>query len=263
MKGARLGLEAATLLVVIFLLGPLVVVVAGSFTEAPHVTFPPEGFTLAWYGRLLDRPDFLASFVDSLVIAAVATVAATALGTLAAIGLDRRGGAGAEALRAFAMSPLVLPTVITGVALFQFFRVIELDASLAALVVGHTLITVPYVVRTVGAALVSLDPALGEAAASLGAAPLRILLMVTLPAIAPAMLVSVIFVFIISFDQVTVSIFLSDSSTMPLPIRIYTYIEFAIDPMVAAVSTLLILFAYLLVVVLERLIGLDRVFGRR
>lgn len=254
-------LNTSTFLVLFWLLGPLIVIVGGSFTETPQVIFPPEGFTLKWYEQLMGRSDFLESFIDSLVLASIATTFAVFLGTITAVGLSHDKFVGREVFRAFLMSPLILPTIVTGVALFQFSRIIGLSSNLVGLAIGHTLITLPYVIRTVGAALVNLDPALAEAAESLGARPSRVLLQVIMPAIAPAILVSVIFAFIISFDQVTISIFLTGPDIMTLPIRIYTYIEFAIDPMVAAVSTLLILFSYMLIVGLEKIFGLGRVFG--
>jgi putative spermidine/putrescine transport system permease protein len=259
----RISLNSWTTVVMIWLLGPLIVIVAGSVTEAPYVTFPPVGFTLKWYRQLMGRADFLHSFVDSIVLATVATLLAVLLGSVAAVALSRDKFAGRELFRAFLMSPLILPTVVTGVALFQFSRLMGITSNMVGLVVGHTLITLPYVVRTVGAAIVNLDPTLAEAAESLGARPARVLLRVVMPAIAPAILVSIIFAFIVSFDQVTISIFLTGPDVMTLPIRIYTYIEYAIDPMVAAVSTLLILFAYALVVALERVFGLGQVFGQK
>ena len=140
-------------------------------------------------------------------------------------------------------------------------RTIDVDAPFAGLVIGHIVITIPYVVRTVGAGLVRLDPAIEEAAESLGAGTARTLLRVTLPAIGPSILAAVIFVFITSFDQATVSIFLSGPDMMPLPVRILNYIEFAVDPMVAAVSALLIVFAFALVAVLQKVLGLDRAFN--
>jgi putative spermidine/putrescine transport system permease protein len=183
------------------------------------------------------------------------------LGSLAAIGLHRHHFWGRPLFRSFLMSPLVLPTIVTGVALLQFYYLIDLDAPLTGLLIGHVLITIPYVIRTVGAGLVGLDVAIEEAANSLGAGTLRTMLRVTLPAIAPSMMSAAIFVFITSFDQATVSIFLSQSVVMPLPIRIYTYIEFAVDPMIAAVSTLLIIIAFGVIALLQKLLGLDRAFG--
>lgn len=248
-------------LVVVFILAPLLVIVGASFTTTPYIRFPPIGFTLAWYERLLQRSDFFESFWHSIIIATACTAIATPLGALAAIGLHRLSGRTREMLYSFVMAPLVLPTVITGVALLQFYQVAYFDWTLAGLVLGHVLITIPYVVRSVGAGLYSIDPAMEEAAASLGASGPRIITRILLPNLSSALLVSIIFVFIISFDQVTVSIFLSGPDVTPLPIRIFSYVEFSADPMVAAVSALLIVFAYALVWVLERSFGLDKVFG--
>lgn len=248
-------------LVVLFILGPLVVIVGGSFTETPYVAFPPVGFTLRWYEQLMHRTDFLHSFIVSLVLAGLCSLCAMVLGTAAVIGLHRHGFAGSRLFRALLLSPLVLPTIVTGVALLQFYYLIDLDAPLAGLLAGHVLITIPYVVRTVGAGLVGLDPSIEEAAGSLGAGDMRTLWRVTLPAIAPSIMAAMIFVFITSFDQATVSIFLAGPDMMPLPVRIYTYIDFAVDPMVASVSALLILFAFGLIALLQKLLGLNRAMG--
>jgi putative spermidine/putrescine transport system permease protein len=159
------------------------------------------------------------------------------------------------------MSPLVLPTIVTGVALLQFYYLIDMAEALPGLLIGHVLITIPYVIRTVGAGLAGLDPAIEEVSSSLGAGAMRTLLKVTIPAIAPSIMAAMIFVFITSFDEATVSIFLAAPDLMPLPVRIYSYIDFAVDPMVAAVSTLLIVFAFGIIALLQRLLGLDRAVG--
>jgi len=253
-------LKLAAWLTVIFLLGPLIVIVGASFTTTPYVAFPPQGFTLKWYQQLLGKPDFMQSFVDSLVLGVCATAGAAAVGIPAAIGLHHGGIRARAALRSFVLAPLTLPTIVTGVALLQFYYAIDLDAPLAGLLVGHMLITIPFYVRTVGAALLSLDPAMLEAAESLGAGVMRTHLKVTLPAIAPSILAATTFVFITSFDQVTISVFLSGPDLMPLPIRIYNYIEFAVDPMVAAISAVLIVLSFAIVAAMQRLLGLNRAF---
>ena len=250
----------ASACVVLFILGPLIVIIGASFTTTPYVAFPPQGFTLHWYQQLLGKPDFIKSFIDSLVLGVLATTGSALVGIPAALGLHHGGLRGRAVLSGFVMAPLTLPTFITGVALLQFYYAIDLDAPMIGLLIGHMLITIPFFVRTVGAALLALDPAIVEAAESLGAGPLRTHLRVTLPAIAPSIFAAVTFVFITSFDQVTISIFLSGPDVMPLPIRIYNYIEFAIDPMVAAVSSVLIVFAFAIVAAMQRMLGLNRAF---
>ena len=247
-------------LVILFILSPLVIIIGGSFTETAYVAFPPQGFTLRWYEQLIHRQDFLEAFLFSLALAALCAAGAMVLGVLAAVGLHRHAFFARPLFRSFLMSPLVLPTIVTGVALLQFYYIIDLGAPMLGLLIGHVLITIPYVIRTVGAGLVGLDAAIEEAAMSLGAGTLRVLARVTLPAIAPSMVAAAIFVFITSFDQATVSIFLTGPGVMPLPIRIYSYIEFAVDPMIAAVSTFLILFAFAMIALLQKLLGLDRAF---
>jgi putative spermidine/putrescine transport system permease protein len=255
------ALGIAAWIVVLFILGPLIVIIGGSFTTTPFVAFPPQGFTLHWYRQLAGHLDFLRSFVDSVGLGVVATIGAALLGTPAALGL-RHGSARSRAiLHTIVMAPLTLPTIVTGVALLQFYYAIDLEVPLLALAAGHVLITVPYVVRTVGAGLEAFDPAIEEAAESLGAGGMRVLFKVTLPAIMPSIFAAMIFVFITSFDQVTISIFLSSPDLTPLPVRIYNYIAFAIDPMLAAVSTVLILLAFAMIAGLQRLLGLERVFS--
>lgn len=254
------ALDISAWLVVLFILGPLVVIIGGSFTTTPYVAFPPHGFTLRWYQQLLGRHDFLESFVDSLLLGAAATIGAALIGTPTALAL-RFGRKGRAILRSFVMAPLTLPTIVTGVALLQFFYAVDLRIPIIGLLAGHVLITLPYFIRTVGAGLESLDPEIEEAAESLGASAWRTLIRVTLPAIAPSIFAGMIFVFITSFDQVTISIFLSSPGLMPLPIRIYSYIEFAIDPMLAAVSTVLILMAFAVVAALQRILGIERAFS--
>ncbi len=248
-------------LVVLFILSPLIVIIGGSFTQTPYVAFPPVGFTLRWYDQLMHRRDFLDSFVISMVLGLLCCAGAMLLGVPAAIGLHRHDFLGRRVFRGFLMSPLVLPTIVTGVALLQFYYLIDVDAPMAGLLIGHVLITIPYVIRTVGAGLVGLDPAIEEAAESLGASAIRTVLKVTIPSITPSILAATIFVFITSFDQATVSIFLAGPDMMPLPVRIYSYIEFAVDPMVASVSALLTIFAFALIALLQKLLGLDRALG--
>jgi putative spermidine/putrescine transport system permease protein len=248
-------------LVVLFLLAPLMIIAAGSFTTTSYVAFPPVGFTLRWYNQLMQRPDFLSAFVTSIVIALFATAISLVLGILAAIALQRANFRGKHLMESFLASPLILPTIVTGIALLQFYYYLDMEAALTGLVIGHVLITVPYVLRTVGAGLVALDQSLEEAASSLGAGPLRILWRVILPALSPSIVASSIFVFIMSFDQATVSIFLSTPDVVPLPVRIYTYIDLAIDPMIASVSTFMIGFALILVALLHKLVGLDKAFS--
>ena len=241
-----------------FLIAPLVAVAGGSLTRTAYVAFPPQGVTLRWYSQVLQRADVLESLAVSVGLAGLCTICAAALGVAAAVGLHRHADHRlAPVLGTALLSPLVLPTVVTGVALLQFYAMVDLDAPLAGLLAGHVVITVPYVLRTTSAALQRLDPALEEAAASLGAPAGRALVRVTLPAAAPGILSGMVFVFVTSFDQATLSMFLSGPGVTPLPVQLLNMIEFAVDPSIAAASTLLILASFVLVFLLQRVLWPD------
>lgn len=248
--------------VIFFLIAPLFVIVAASFTETSYVTFPPQGFTLKWYRELAAQTEFFRSFVDSVVIGVATMAGAALIGIPTAFGLRLGSQRSQAVLRTFVMSPLTLPGIVTGVALLQIYYAANLDAPLAGIIVGHILVTVPFFVRTLGAGLEAVDPSILEAAESLGATRARVLWRVLLPSVLPSICAGLAFVFITSFDEVTMSIFFSNPAVMPLPIKIFSYIEFSIDPIIAALSTILILFAFLIVTGLQQLLGFDRAFRK-
>jgi putative spermidine/putrescine transport system permease protein len=164
-------------------------------------------------------------------------------------------------LNTFFLSPLMLPTVIFGIALLQFYTRIGITRTPLSLVFGHLVITVPYVVRLVSASLAGLDPSLDRAAMNLGATPWQTFRRVTLPLIRPGIIAGATFAGIMSFDDVSVALFLASPRSVTLPVRIFTYIEQTFDPLVTAVCSVLIVFAALGVVLIERSIGLGRLFG--
>ena len=248
-------------LTVLFILAPLVVVIGGSFTATSYVAFPPQGLTLRWFTALLHDRDFGQSFLDSLLLAVTAVVIATPLGTAAAIALHRDVRRGRAVLRGVLQAPLILPTIVMAIALLQFLQRAGISNVFTGLVIGHVLFTTPYVLRTVGASLSGLDPMLIEAAEGLGAGNWRILRHVLMPNVLPGIAAGAILAFIMSFDETTISLFLSGPDMMPLPVRLFNYIEFSIDPMVAAVSSVLILLAFAAVVLMERIVGLEPLFG--
>jgi putative spermidine/putrescine transport system permease protein len=246
------------LVVVVFLLAPLGVVVASSFTASNFTAFPPQGFSLRWYAALLEQPEFLEAFWLSLWLAALATLLATVIGTLAALGIVRYRFPGRDLANSLVLSPLLLPGVITGIALLQFFAMIGVSASFGRLLLGHVIITVPYVVRSVAAVLVGFDRSLEEAAQSLGAHPVRAVLQVTLPVVRAGVIAGAVFAFVTSFDNVVVSIFLTSPTLVPLPVRLYNYVESSARPLAASISTLQILVIVGLLWLTERGLGFSR-----
>jgi len=256
-------LRAFTLGVVAFLLAPLVVVLATSFTTLNYISFPPRGFTLRWFVELAQRDELIDSLILSAAIAAVTAVLSSLLGGTLALAFVRYRFPGRELLNAFFMSPLILPTVVIGIALLQFYSQIRiagvpLSTTPASVVIGHVIITVPYAIRLISASLAGLDRSIELAARSLGATPIGAFLRVTLPLITTGLLGSAVFTFIVSFDNITVSVFLATPRMVTLPVRIYTMVEHVTTPLLAAVSAVLMVFTMGVIVLIERTLGVRR-----
>jgi len=246
------------LLVFVFLLFPIFIVILASLSTTSYLTFPPEGLTLRWYVKAMSQDQYVNGFKFSLVLAAVTVIISTVIGTMAALALIRYRFPTKEAINAFIMSPLIFPMVIIGIALLQFFSSLGLANSFFGLVVGHVIITFPYLVRTVSASLQRFDESLEEAARTLGASRARTFFFVTFPLIRPGIMAGAIFAFIVSFDNVPVSIFLQGIKQSTLPVAIFSYIEYGIDPSIAAVSALLIFLTGFAIFIIERQIGLSQ-----
>lgn len=246
------------LLIGIFLLAPLVIVMAISFTDSNFIRFPPQGFSLKWYAAISTVPGVVDALILSLQLAALSTVISSTLGTLAALGLTMRRVPGKELVTSFLLSPLVFPSLVVGVALLQFYRATHYDNVFMGLLLAHVVITVPYATRTVIASLEVFDFNLVDAARTLGADGRRAFFEVILPLIRPGVVAGAVFGFIVSFDNYTVSMFLSDAKNLTLPIRLFHFVDRALDPTVAAMSSALILLAVVMLIVGERLIGIRR-----
>jgi putative spermidine/putrescine transport system permease protein len=239
-----------------FLLAPIAIVAVFALNPTPYISFPPVGITLRWFEKFLSNPDFMNSLWLSLRVAAMVLVLATTIGAAAALAIARGNLPASRLLTSFFLSPLMLPAILTGLALFQMLMLAGVGRPVWGLVVGHTLVAVPYVVRTTLAVLHNFDRRVEEAASSLGAAPLRVFFEVTLPLIRPGVMAGGIFAFIVSFDQFPISLFLVLPKSETLPIVLFNYLRFDLDGAVAAASMVSVLMAIAVVVLLDRLIGL-------
>lgn len=254
-------LRVITYGMIVVLLLPLALILVTSFTTLGYVSFPPQGFTLRWYGEALHKKEFLDSFYLSLWVAALTAVVATALGTPVAVGLVRYRFPGRGLVNAFFMSPLILPTVVIGIALLQFYNRIRLGATVVSLILGHVIVTTPYAIRLVAGSLTGLDPSIERAARNLGAAPVRAFCLVTLPLIVPGLMAGAIFAFITSFDNVTISIFLATPRMVTLPVRIYNLWDQPISPWLIAICSMVIGWTVLLIAAVERVVSVRGLFG--
>jgi putative spermidine/putrescine transport system permease protein len=246
-------------LVYVTLCLPAAIVVVTSFTAGESLRFPPEGFSLRWYHAAIDSEPFMDSLWASTRLAFVATILALAIGLASSFAIDRFRFWGRETFRTLTLSPLVVPMVVLGLGLLQFLSWMQLNQTFAGLLIGHVMITLPYVVRTLTASFVLFDRTLEQAAMNLRAPPLRVLRRITLPLIGPALVSASVFAFVTSFGNITLSIFLGFAGQTTLPVQIFTYVEHSYDPILAAVSTIVILVTLVVIAIVEKLVGMETV----
>jgi putative spermidine/putrescine transport system permease protein len=261
----RMALRGAAGLALAFILLPLGLVSWLGFFRNEVVAFPPQGYTIRWFGAILDQRNFVDGFVASLEVGLVAMLAGLAVGVPASLCLDRYRFRGHEALNTLLLLPLVVPGVVAGTAIYVFqveteiLTGLPLVASLPGLVLAHVLITIPWTVRLVTASLAGLDRTVEEAALSLGAGPWTTFRRVTLPLIRPGVVAAALFSFIVSFGNLEMSLFLVGPGRTTLPIAILQYLEWRIDPVIAAVSFLQIVLIAAGMAVTNRYVRLSRV----
>lgn len=247
--------------VLIFLFAPMVMIVVFSFFENSYLVFPPAGWTTKWYAWALGRAEFLDALKTSLLLATIATVISTLLAVPAALALGRKRFPGRGVVDGFLISPLLIPTIILGIALLIYFSALGLRPGFHTLLIGHVIITTPFIIRNVRVSISGLPGHVEEAAVGLGATPFRTFIRVTLPLIYPGILAGAILAFLISLDELAMTVFLTSPSLVTLPVRIFNYVEWHMDPGIAALSTLLILFTTVLLVVLSRIRRSEGVIG--
>lgn len=248
-----------TALGLVMLTLPSVIVVITSLTSGYSLRFPPPGLSLRWYEALLfESPDIVSAFVTSLELASAATALATVLGVAASLALGRRGAPWARLLEALFLSPLTIPSLALGLGILVLFNLFSAGLSFGSLLAGHVALCAPYIVFTTSASYAQLDPAWLDASRSLGASPLFTFRRVVLPTILPGILSGAFIAFMNSFDNVALSLFLSDGRSEVLPIRLWHIIEDSLDVRAAAASGLLIAVTVLSMLLMERVAGTSR-----
>ena len=239
----RIGLAVFVALIFIFLLLPTILVIPMSFSDTKFLTFPPEGFTLGWYESFFTNDRWTAPTWLSLELAAIVTVASLVIGIMASLALVRGKLPGKRALHIFILSPMMTPLIVTGFAVYGVYAKMHLIGTTLGMVIAHIIICVPYVILVVTANLYRFDLSLERAARNLGAGPIRTFFYVTLPIILPGVLAGAIFSFIESLDELVLVLFLIGTKKMTLPLRMFSEIQFRINPTVAAASTVFIVVA--------------------
>lgn len=257
-SNGRIALAFHTLFI-LFMLAPLIVVIWVSFTPASILSLPTTEFSLRWFYAILDERQFIDAFLRSLWLGVMSATLAVMLAIPAAVALHRYRFPGRNMLVAFFLSPLVIPHVVLGVAFLRFFSQAGISGTFFALAGAHLLVIFPYALRLVLASMASMNPMLERAAYSLGASHADVVRRILLPALLPGIAGGWIISFIQSFDEVTMTVFIASPSQNTLPVKMYHYIEESIDPLVASVSTVVIIGTFLLMFVIDRIYGIDRV----
>lgn len=249
-------LVAFTVLVYVFLLGPLIIIVGASLSDTTFLTFPPQGLSLRWFENIWTISAFRRTIVTSLQMAFLGTGIALLLGVPAAYALNRYRVALPGWLSTLFVLPILVPEIVIG---FSLLRSVTVQIGIPvwyALLIGHTILVIPYAIRVVSASLASFDFSIEEAAISLGSPPAKTFFTIVLPNIRSGVIAAFILAFITSINDVSVSLFLTGPGISTLPIQLLAHMEQFFDPTIASVSVVLMLLTILVMVIVERTLGL-------
>jgi putative spermidine/putrescine transport system permease protein len=254
------GLRIYALIIAALMLLPLLTIVLASLGNADIVRIPPESLSFRWWAEAIQNPAFRQAFVFSLQTALLVAVVGTLIGSACAWAISRFEFPGRRLIEGIVLAPLMIPNVIIAVSLLQLTTSLGLRTSPQGLVLGQIVVVLPFAVRLMLVGMTSIDGRLEDASLSLGASRLRTLVQVVLPMLAPALIASLAFTFLIAFDETTVAIFMSSANATTLPVELFNYVQDRSDPMATAVSAILILIACAVVLVIDRFFGVLRLF---
>ncbi len=245
----------------LFIFFPLGVTVLISLDPRDYVFGLPPSISFRWYQSFIENDTFVNGLTTSLIVASISMIISTSVGIFASYSITRSGKGFMKNLGTYFLSPLLVPTLVTGIALLMYLKQLGMLNSLINLVVGHTVITLPYSVRVLTAVFSTLDPSIEEAAMSLGASPLKVFSKIVLPMIRPGLMAATIFTFSESLNDYAVSIFLSDSNSYTFSVALFSYLKAVFDPSIAVASVLLMAITVVLIYAIEKTFGLDKVVG--
>lgn len=244
-----------------FLLLPLVVIVVSSFGEDTYLRFPPRGFTLDWYKELLELGDFVGPLWVSIQLGVAVAVTSAICGAMAAYALSRSLTLFKASVESALLAPVLLPTLIIGLALLVLFNRLNVTNAWLTLFFGHVVVTLPFVLQTTSSTLATLSPRLELAGMSLGARPLAVLTTIVAPLAMPGIIAGGIIAFALSFDEFVVSVLLAQGPVTPFPVQLFQYMRFSVSPVLAAMSTLLIVATSVIILAFHKIVGLETLFG--
>jgi putative spermidine/putrescine transport system permease protein len=245
----------------LFMLAPLVMVILVAFTDKGFIALPFDGASLRWFRAIATNADFVDAFWRSIGLGVAAATGAALLAIPAGMAIAWYRFPGREAVLGLMLSPLMVPHVVLGIALLKFFTQLGVQGTLGGLAFAHAVLVLPYVLRLVIAAATGFDRSIAQAAESLGASRWTVFRRVELPLLMPGVAGGWLIAFINSFDELTMSVFVASPATQTLPVKMYHHIVHTIDPLLASISTVLIVLTLVLMLALDRLYGLDRILA--
>lgn len=257
----RLGAPLLITLILAFVLLPVFVVTLAAFNDKALLTFPPQSWSLRWFARVFTYPDFQQGFRASLVVMAWTSFLALFIGTALAIAVKRMGFPGKDLLQAILLSPLVIPHFTLGLGLLILVAQLDMDRGYGLVILCHVMLVLPFVMRSVYVSMENIDERLEQAAASLGASPVKVLFTVTVPLLAPGLFGGWLFAAIMSFSEFTASLFVTTQATQTLPVSMYNYVREFADPTLAALSVVYIATTASLLAFANYFLGLGRILN--
>ena len=247
-----------TILTYTFILAPMIIIVAVSFNPSAAITFPPEGFSLKWYQNIFTgHTDFVTGFANSIKIAVIATIFDIFIGVFASLSVTKYNFKGKSLLVSFFTSPMFIPSISFAFVLMRTTASIKMFTPFTKILIGHIVIILPYIIRNTMSVLINFNWTLEDAAARLGANPRQVFFKITLPLIKPGIISGAMLAFLYSFDEAVISSFLTSAKFTTMPIQIINYMEFQFDPTVAAIATILMASSLIIMLVINKLVGLD------
>ena len=248
---------------IIFLILPVLVAIPLAFSDGRTLVFPPSGYSLRWFESFFTRADFIKGLRVSLISAIVSTILVTILGGAAAYGIVRMRGPRKIFVDAFLNIPLLIPVLVIGVAMLFFMAPLRMSGTMTGLIIGHTMLSLPLVIRIIVAALENYNPNLEEAASNLGAPPLRVFWEAVLPQARTGLGGGAAIAFVISMADATVGLFLRGPGATPLPATMIAYMTTRTDPMIGSSAVIFLCISIIFLVIINRLIGFEAVIGIR
>ena len=250
--------KLVTVLAYTFILAPMIIIVIISFNSGEAIEFPPSGFSLRWYEYIVTGPtNFLKGLGNILKVAAVATIFDIFIGVFASLSVTKYNFKGRGLLVSFFTSPMFIPSISFAFVLLRTTASIKMMTPFIKILIGHLVIILPYIIRNTMSILVNYNWTIEDAAASLGANPAQVFFKITLPLIKPGIISGAMLSFLYSFDEAVISSFLTSAKFLTLPVQIINYLEFTFDPTVAAISTILMAASLIIMILINKFVGLD------